>query len=67
MGEMPLGLMYAMTQDKRAMKQYASLSEEEREKVLARARRAVSQADMQLIVMSLSDGVSLIDPQDSLL
>ena len=50
--------MAALAQDKRAMQNFARMSEGERETVLSRARKAKTRADMQLIVESLSDAIS---------
>ena len=56
--EVPLGFMAALVQDKRAMQVFARMSEGEQDKILSRAQRARTRADMQLIVASLSDRVS---------
>ena len=56
--ELPLGFMAALVQDKRAMQVFARMSEGEQDKVLSRAQRARTRADMPLIVASLSDRVS---------
>lgn len=61
--EMPLGLMQELTKDKRAMQNYAELSEQERHRILMRARKAQSKEDMHLIVMSLSDKTSAVEYQ----
>jgi len=59
--EMPLGLMYAMAQNKHAMQTFASMSDAEQEKVIDRAKRAKTKADMQLIVQSLTDSVGAVE------
>ena len=56
--ELPIGFMAALAQDKRAMQNFARMSEGERETVLSRARKAKTRADMQLLAASLSDCVS---------
>ena len=56
--ELPIGFMAALAQDKRAMQNFARMSEGERETVLSRARKAKTRADMQLIAESLSDAIS---------
>ena len=61
--EMPIGLMHELTKDKRAMQNYAALSEQERQRILTRAKKAESKEDMQLIVMSLSDKTSAVEYQ----
>lgn len=61
--DMPLGLMYELTKDKRAMQNYATLSEQERQRILTRAKKAESKEDMRLIVMSLSDKTSAVEYQ----
>ncbi|MBQ8351142.1 MAG: hypothetical protein IJY20_03750 [Clostridia bacterium] len=55
MTDLPLGFMAALAQDKRAMQSFAQMGDREQEAVLSRARRARSKADMQLIVLSLSE------------
>ena len=55
---LPLGFMAALAQDKRAMRNFARMSEKEQDAVIRRARSAESKADMQLIVMSIADDVS---------
>lgn len=54
---LPIGFAFALTQDKRAMQNFARMSDGERKAVLLRAERARTRADMQLIVSSLSDSV----------
>ena len=61
--EMPIGLMFELTKDKRSMQNYAALSEQERQKILLRARKAQTKEDMHLIVMSLSDKESAVEYQ----
>lgn len=61
--DMPLGLMHELTKDKRAMQNYAALSEQERQRILIRAKKAESKEDMHLIVMSLSDKTSAVEYQ----
>lgn len=56
--ELPIGFVAAIVQDKRAMQNFAAMSEEERSKVLSRARKAKTRADMQLLAASLSDVIS---------
>lgn len=56
--ELPIGFVAAIVQDKRAMQNFAAMSEEERNKVLSRARKAKTRADMQLLAASLSDTIS---------
>ena len=56
--ELPIGFVAAIVQDKRAMQNFAKMSEGERESVLRRARQAKTRADMQLLVASLSDVIS---------
>lgn len=56
--ELPIGFVAAIVQDKRAMQNFAAMSEEERNKVLSRARKAKTRADMQLLAASLSDVIS---------
>ncbi|MBQ8173833.1 MAG: hypothetical protein IJ009_00350 [Clostridia bacterium] len=56
--ELPIGFVAAIVQDKRAMQNFAKMSEGEREAVLRRARQAKTRADMQLITASLSDAIS---------
>lgn len=55
---LPLPFLAALSRNKRAMQQYARMSEEDRERVLRRVRAAVSGADMRLIVLSLDNSVS---------
>lgn len=56
--ELPIGFVAAIVQDKRAMQNFAKMSEGERESVLRRARQAKTRADMQLLAASLSDAIS---------
>ena len=56
--EIPLGLMQELVKDKRAMQNYASLSEQEKSVILLKARLAQSKDDMRVIAMSLSDKIS---------
>ena len=56
--ELPIGFVAAIVEDKRAMQNFAAMSEEERNKVLSRARKAKTRADMQLLAASLSDVIS---------
>ena len=56
--ELPIGFVAAIVEDKRAMQNIAAMSEEERNKVLSRARKAKTRADMQLLAASLSDVIS---------
>ena len=56
--ELPIGFVAAIVQDKRAMQNFARMSEGERENVLSRARKAKTRADMQLLAASLSDVIS---------
>jgi hypothetical protein len=58
---LPLGFMAALVQDKRAMQNFARMNEREQNEVLARVRAAKSKADMQLIVMSISDSESAVE------
>ena len=58
---LPLGFMAALVQDKRAMQNFARMSEREQNEVLSRVRTAKSKADMQLIVMSISDSESAVE------
>ena len=58
---LPLGFMAALVQDKRAMQNFAHMNESEQNKVLSRVRAAKSKADMQLIVMSISDSESAVE------
>ncbi len=55
--DIPLGLMHELVKDKRAMQNYASLSEQEKSVILLKARLAQSQDDMRVIAMSLSDKI----------
>lgn len=55
---LPLAFAAALARDKHAMQSFAKMSKEERDAILRRAHTAVSRADMQLIVLSLSDGMS---------
>ena len=56
--ELPIGFVAAIVQDKRAMQNFAKMSEGERKAVLSRARKAKTRADMQLLAASLSDVIS---------
>ena len=55
--DIPLGLMRELVKDKRAMQNYASLSEQEKSVILLKARKAQSKDDMRVIAMSLSDKI----------
>lgn len=59
--DLPLSFLYALTQDKRAMRNFAGLSDKERDAVLSRAQAATSRADMQLIAQSLSDEMGCVE------
>ena len=56
-GCIPLMLMHELVKDKRAMQNYASLSEQEKSVILLKARKAQSKDDMRVIVTSLSDKI----------
>ncbi len=56
--DLPVGFILELAQDKRAMQKFSALSESERDRVVTRARLARTKADMRLIVLSLSEGVS---------
>ena len=49
--------MSELVRDKRAMQNYASLSEQEKSVILLKARKAQSKDDMRVIVTSLSDKI----------
>ena len=51
--EMPLGLAFQMSMNDQAMKNFAKMTEDEREKVLEHARNTKSKSDMQRIVADL--------------
>ena len=55
--EIPLAFMCELVKDKRAMQNYASLSEQEKSVILLKVRKAQSQDDMRVIAMSLSDKI----------
>ncbi len=59
--DLPLHFLYALAQDKRAMQNFAGLSDKERDAVLSRAMAATSRADMQLIAQSLSDEMGCVE------
>ncbi len=59
--ELPFGLMYVMAQDKRAMQHFARMNEQEKNGIIEKARGAMSEAELKLIVMSLSDGTSAVE------
>lgn len=56
--DIPLAFISELVKDKRAMQNYASLSEQEKSVILLKARLAQSQDDMRVIAMSLSDKTS---------
>ena len=49
--------MSELVKDKRAMQNYASLSEQEKSVILLKARLAQSKDDLRVIAMSLSDKI----------
>lgn len=51
--EMPLGLAFQMSMNDQAMKNFANMTEKEREQVLDRARNTKSKSEMQRIVAEL--------------
>lgn len=55
--KLPDGFLLEIVRDKRAMQRFSSLSVQERDRVVARARAARNRAEMRLLVLSLSDRV----------
>ena len=55
--DIPLAFMSELVKDKRAMQNYASLSEQEKSVILLKARLAQSKDDLRVIAMSLSDKI----------
>ena len=51
--EMPLGLAFQMSMNDKAMKNFAKMTEDERQRVLERARNTRSKSEMQRIVADL--------------
>ncbi len=58
---LPIAFLSALAEDKRAMQNFAGLSDKERDAVLSRAMSATSRADMQLIARSLSDEMGTVE------
>ena len=51
--EMPLGLAFQMSMNEQAMRNFANMNEEEKERVLENARNTKSKSEMQRIVADL--------------
>lgn len=51
--EMPLGLAFQMSMNDQAMKNFAKMTEDERQRVLENARNTRSKSEMQRIVADL--------------
>ena len=60
--DLPQGLLLELVRDKRAMQGFSALTERERACILARARAARSEADLRLVVLSLSDKSEAREP-----
>lgn len=54
MNDMPVGLMMTLAEQEPAMRRFAALSAEERDRVVSQARQAASREEMQAIVQSLT-------------
>ena len=54
MNDMPVGLMMTLAEQEQAMRRFAALSAEERDRVVDQARQASSREEMQAIVQSLT-------------
>lgn len=52
--DIPLGFGFALAQNPDAMKQFSSLTDEERSQILAKAHAVSSRREMQSLVNSLS-------------
>lgn len=55
--EIPIGFLFALTEDKSAMRRFCHLSDEELDAVIDRARHALSREDMRVLALSLSEGM----------
>lgn len=54
MNDMPVGLMMTLAEQGQAMRRFAALSTEERDRVVDQARQVSSREEMQAIVQSLT-------------
>ena len=54
MNDMPVGLMMTLAEQEQAMRRFAALSTEERDRVVDQARQVSSREEMQDIVQSLT-------------
>ena len=54
--EMPLGLAMTLALNEEAMKQYSVMTAKQRMAVQAKAKQALSKAEMQRIVQNIADG-----------
>lgn len=54
MNDMPVGLMMTLVEHEEAMRRFAELPAEERDRIVGRARQAASRKEMQAIVQSLT-------------
>lgn len=54
MNDMPVGLMMTLAEQEQAMRRFAALSNEERDRVVDQAGQASSREEMQAIVQSLT-------------
>lgn len=54
--EMPLGLAVTLALNEEAMKQYSVMTAKQRMAVQAKAKQALSKAEMQRIVQNIADG-----------
>ncbi len=54
MNDIPVGLMMTLAENEQAMRRFATLSEQDRAQVVARAGQAASRDEMQSIVRELS-------------
>lgn len=54
MNDMPVGLMMTLAEQEPAMRRFAALPAEERDRIVSQARQAASREEMQAIVQSLT-------------